>query len=95
MPLTRRKRRSFRRTSRRCEPLASQESVVVRHSRWIAALPFGVGQFQNGQEGLGYALLVSEALLAGASITSGVIYMELLADYTRQQSSKARSTTPI
>jgi len=67
------------------EPLASQESVVVRHSRWIAALPFGVGQFQNGQEGLGYALLVSEALLTGASITSGAIYMELLADYTRQQ----------
>src|SRR6185295_2604664 len=67
------------------QPLAGQESVVVRHSRWIAALPFGVGQFQNGQDGLGYALLVSEALLAGASITSGAIYMELLADYTRQQ----------
>jgi hypothetical protein len=66
-------------------PLASQESVVVRHSRWIAAVPFGVGQFQNGQDGLGYAFLVSEALLAGASITTGVIYMQLLADYNRQQ----------
>jgi hypothetical protein len=67
------------------QPLAGQENVVVRHSRWIAAIPFGVGQFQNGQDGLGYALLVSEALLAGASITTGVIYMHLLADYTRQQ----------
>ncbi len=67
------------------QPLASQESIVVRRSRWIAALPFGVGQFQNGQDGLGYAFLVSEALLAGASMTTGVIHMQLLADYTRQQ----------
>jgi tetratricopeptide (TPR) repeat protein len=58
---------------------AGQESVVVRHSRWIAALPFGVGQFQNGQEALGYAFLASETLLAGTSIVSGVIHMQLIA----------------
>jgi len=63
------------------QKLASQESVVVRHSRWVAALPFGVGQFQNGQDGLGYALLVTEALLAGVSITAGVIHTQLVADY--------------
>jgi len=67
------------------QPLASQETVVVRHSRWIAALPFGVGQFQNGQDSLGYVFLVSEALLAGTSITTGVIYMQLQADFTKQQ----------
>jgi hypothetical protein len=61
------------------QQLAGQESVVVRHSRWIAALPFGVGQFQNGQEALGYAFLASETLLAGTSIVSGVIHMQLLA----------------
>jgi hypothetical protein len=72
------------------QPLASQESVVVRNSRWIAAVPFGVGQFQNRQDGLGYAFLVSEALLAGASITTGVIYMQLLADYTRQQAQQGQ-----
>jgi len=63
--------------------LAGQETIVVRHSRWVAALPFGAGQFQNGQDGLGYAFLVSEALLAGTSITAGVIHMQLIADFSR------------
>jgi tetratricopeptide (TPR) repeat protein len=63
--------------------LASQETVVVRHSRWIAAIPFGVGQFQNGQEGMGYAFLVSESLLAGTSIAAGAIHMQLVSDYAR------------
>ncbi len=63
--------------------LAAQESIVVRHSRWIAMVPFGAGQFQNGQDGLGYAFLVSEAILAGTSITAGVIHMQLIADYSR------------
>jgi tetratricopeptide (TPR) repeat protein len=67
--------------------LAAQESVVVRHSRWLAAIPFGVGQFQNGQEGLGYALLISEAVLAGTSITAGVIHTQLIADYARDPTS--------
>jgi tetratricopeptide (TPR) repeat protein len=65
------------------QELAGQETVVVRHSRWIAALPFGVGQFQNGQETLGYAFLASESLLAGASVVSGVIEMQLVAQYAK------------
>ncbi len=63
--------------------LAGQETVIVKNSRWIAAIPFGVGQFQNGQESLGYALLISEALLAGTSITAGVVHMQLISDYSR------------
>jgi tetratricopeptide (TPR) repeat protein len=65
--------------------LAAQESVVVRRSRWIAAVPFGAGQFQNGQENLGYAFLVSESLLAATSLTAGVIHMQLIADYAKYQ----------
>jgi tetratricopeptide (TPR) repeat protein len=65
------------------QKLAGQETVVVRHSRWIAALPFGVGQFQNGQETLGYTFLASEAALAAASLVSGVIHMELVAQYSQ------------
>ena len=67
--------------------LAGQESIVVRHSRWIAAVPFGAGQFQNGQEGLGYAFLVTEAILAGTSITAGIIHMQLTADYPKYEKS--------
>jgi tetratricopeptide (TPR) repeat protein len=63
--------------------LAGQETVITKHSRWIAAIPFGVGQFQNGDMALGYTLLVSEALLAGTSIASGVIHLQLVADYSR------------
>lgn len=50
------------------EKLASQETVVDRHSRLVALLPFGVGQFQNGKEGLGWFFLLTEgaALLTTA-----------------------------
>jgi len=62
--------------------LASQETVMVRHSRWVAMIPFGAGQFQNGQEGLGYAFLVAQSALAVASITSNVIWHGLAAQYS-------------
>jgi hypothetical protein len=39
-------------------------------SRYIAALPFGAGQFQNGDVGLGIFFAAGEALLGGASITA-------------------------
>jgi hypothetical protein len=50
------------------EKLASTEIVVERHSRWLALVPFGVGQFQNGQDTLGWAFLSSEVLLAVGSV---------------------------
>ena len=63
--------------------LASQETVVVRHSRWLAMVPFGAGQFQNGQEGLGYAFLLAEAALAITSVASYVVETGLVAEYSR------------
>jgi tetratricopeptide (TPR) repeat protein len=63
--------------------LAAQETVVVRRSRWIALVPLGAGQFQNGDQALGYAFLASEALLAVTSATAFVIHTELVADYPR------------
>lgn len=50
------------------EKLASEEVVVERHSRWVALVPFGVGQFQNGQTGLGVAFLVGESAFAAGSL---------------------------
>ena len=38
-----------------------------RSSRLVALVPFGVGQFQNGQRTLGWTLLGTEAALAAAS----------------------------
>jgi hypothetical protein len=54
------------------ESLAGTERVIERHSRWMALVPFGVGQFQNGQTADGWVFLTGEALLAGGSaVASG------------------------
>jgi TolA-binding protein len=50
------------------EKLASTEVVTERHSRWLALLPFGAGQFQNGQETLGWMFLSGETILGVTSI---------------------------
>ena len=65
----------------RLRDLARTETIETQNSRWLCMLPFGVGQFQNGHDTLGYILLVSEALFAVASITSAVIWNSL-ADQT-------------
>ena len=57
--------------------LAMQETVVETHSRWIASIPFGIGQFQNGHHGLATALAVSEGLLAGAAIALKILHDSL------------------
>jgi tetratricopeptide (TPR) repeat protein len=45
------------------EGLASEETVTIKNSRLKAALPFGVGQFANGNNGLGWAFLLGEGAL--------------------------------
>jgi len=65
--------------------LASEESIVVRNSRWMALVPFGAGQFQNRQDGLGAAFLISEAVLSAVSITTGIIHMQLASEYPSQE----------
>ncbi|HET9933516.1 MAG TPA: hypothetical protein VFQ35_22580 [Polyangiaceae bacterium] len=52
------------------ERLATQEVTVVKNRRWVALVPFGVGQFQNGDEGLGWVFLTSETVLAATAFTS-------------------------
>jgi tetratricopeptide (TPR) repeat protein len=53
---------------RELERLAGEERIIVRNSRWIALLPFGVGQLQNGDTGLGIFFAVSQAVAGGVSI---------------------------
>jgi hypothetical protein len=43
--------------------------VTDERSRWLTVVPFGVGQFQNGQRKKGFALLGAEAALGGASLS--------------------------
>jgi hypothetical protein len=57
--------------------LAGTEHVEQKHSRAIAMVPFGVGQFQNDHDGLGLVLAVSEGTLLGASIVSFFLHENL------------------
>lgn len=63
--------------------LAKEEVVLERHSRWIAALPFGIGQLQNGQTALGWTLLATETLAAGASVASFIALQSVSHDAAR------------
>lgn len=60
---------------RELERLAAEEVEIVRRSRWLAAVPFGVGQFQNEDYGLGAFFAIGETLaLAGTIASAGVAW---------------------
>ena len=52
------------------EKLASEETLITRNRRWMASVPFGVGQFQNRDYTLGAIFLASETLLLATAITA-------------------------
>jgi hypothetical protein len=55
---------------RELEALASAETVEKVNSRWIAALPFGIGQFQNENRKLGIMFAVTETAFLASSIAT-------------------------
>ncbi|PIE05266.1 MAG: hypothetical protein CSA75_05660 [Sorangium cellulosum] len=71
------KQRRARERIKRLEQLATQEVRVVQNSRWLAALPFGVGQFQNEQQELGWLFLTTEFALASTTVVTSAIYQDL------------------
>lgn len=66
-----------RRRVERLEELASREVLIDRNSRWVAAVPFGVGQFQNRSAVLGYVFLGTEAALAATTLGAMVLELQL------------------
>ena len=64
----------------RLRVLAEESETVVENSRWIATIPFGVGQFQNGHNGFGVALAMGEGLSAATSLLSFVAHQQLADD---------------
>jgi len=62
---------------RQLEKLASQEVHVVHNSRWIAAIPGGVGQFQNGQTAGGWLFLLSEVALTTTTVVTSMVLQNL------------------
>jgi len=57
--------------------LARTERFVTERSRWVAMIPFGVGQYQNGHDGLGLVLAVTEGVLLAGSITAYAFHQNL------------------
>jgi len=60
------------------ERLAGEAEVTEKNSRWVALVPFGFGQFRNGQRGLGWFFLGTEAaLIVGSLVAVPVYYVNL------------------
>jgi hypothetical protein len=65
--------------------VAEKETVVEHHHRWIATIPFGVGQFQNDSVGLGWFFLLTESAATG--LLAGSLFFE---EWYRSQSDDPR-----
>ncbi len=76
-------RESERARWRRLQALASIEWVEEHRSVWPLWIPFGVGQFHNGERTLGYVLLSVEGALALGSVGTWLGHT-LLRDAARQ-----------
>jgi hypothetical protein len=61
----------------RLSALAQTEVVREVRSRWLALVPFGIGQFQNGHLSLGAIFAVSEASLLLVGGVSWVVHQNL------------------
>jgi hypothetical protein len=60
--------------------LASEELVVQNNSRLFALIPFGAGQFQNKDKGLGWFFLVTEGTAALVATIAFIDYRIQLAN---------------
>lgn len=56
------------------EKYAREETVTTWSSRLVATVPFGIGQFQNGQTGLGIFFLSLETALIAGSLIAVPVY---------------------
>ncbi len=58
-------------------------AVEVPRSQWLAQIPFGVGQFENGEEGLGWFFLVTEALATASLGVTLALHLAYVAELQR------------
>jgi hypothetical protein len=80
-------RRERRQNLGRLRGLAEQQTIEVRNSRWLATVPFGVGQFQNGQRGLGVALAMAETFAATTSVVTYFGHQGMVGDHATASNS--------
>jgi tetratricopeptide (TPR) repeat protein len=68
----------------RLSALAQVETVHEQRSRWLALVPFGAGQFQNGHASLGAVLAVSQGSLLALSLVTYVLHDQLRGQVPRE-----------
>jgi len=74
----RRRQRELEEERRRLAAISpSVERRVVQHEFWVTMMPFGVGQFQNGDRKLGIFFATSELITAAASAGSALLIEQL------------------
>jgi hypothetical protein len=57
--------------------LAQHDEVEIVHDRLLAWIPFGVGQFQNGDSGLGAFFLAAESVALAGALASTAAWIPL------------------
>jgi tetratricopeptide (TPR) repeat protein len=57
--------------------LAGTQTVEQRNSRLVAFMPFGAGQFQNGDDDLGMVLAVSQGVLLSTTVVTFILHESL------------------
>ena len=62
------------------ERYARQQVVITKNRRWIGFVPFGVGQFQNGNNALGWTFFGVETALAATALTSLGVHSYMFAE---------------
>lgn len=72
-------------------PLAREEWVVEKRSRVLASLPFGIGQFQNGDTAFGIIFLSTETIALVAATWSYIALNDLAGKqfFTKSETDKA------
>lgn len=82
----RRREERERRRVAELERLAQLETVIRQNERWMAWVPFGIGQFHNDDATLGWVFLSAESVLAVTAITATSIELGL---HSRAQDGRA------
>ena len=94
LDLVRARQQSQVKTPKRGLTLRTVERTVVEKSQVATLLPFGAGQFQNGNAALGTALLITELCLLGINI-GAYLYSLSLDDFDETQRATVERTTLV
>lgn len=63
--------------------LAQEDEVEIENSLALAVLPFGIGQFQNGDDETGAFFAISESIFVTTAAVSLAVYLPLLHQWER------------